>query len=438
MILRFGVENFRCFRDRVELSFVSTARRDEPSHRIEAVGTSHGVLPVIGLWGANASGKSSVLWALREMSALVERSFVSFTPTQSLPWVPFRMAKGDGDPPTTVDVDVLVDGRRHHYGFRWREHGIVEEWLYDWPNTRRRLLFHRGAEGAGSWKLSPALGATRQRIAEATRANALFLSTAAQHNHAGLSPVAAALGRGIQTHADPGLSDAQWPVFPPDAAILNARHRETVVRLLRAADLGVFDFRVDEHTGPTYPQALNAILEAVRQSTDPLKRSGEAQEASPPQWHALHLQHGPTADTWELPPLLESLGTKRILRRLNDVLTHLATGGLWLVDEIDTNLSPGLASALVGLYTDPHANPKGAQLLFTTHDTELLSALRTDEVVLVDKDASGVARLTPASDYRQVRTRDDLRAAFRQGRIGGVPALGDFVGAVARGWAGGA
>jgi predicted ATPase len=96
-----------------------------------------------------------------------------------------------------------------------------------------------------------------------------------------------------------------------------------------------------------------------------------------------------------------------------------------IVDEIDTSLHPDLCAAIVNLFTDPRTNPNGAQLLFSTHERDLLNHLRRDEVVLVDKGRDGASRLSVASDF-DVRGRQELRRVHAEGRLGGVPVLADL------------
>jgi len=419
MILRFGVENFRSFRDRAELSFVSTARRDEPSHRFESPGAAHGVLPVVGLWGANASGKSNLLFALVELHGLVKRSFTGLQPGQPVPWAPWRLDKGGDAPPTTMDIDLLVDGVRHHYGFRYSSERIIEEWLYAWPVGSQRVLFHRNHDEDDPWYFGPSLKDTR-RVQKATRPNSLYLSAAAQHNHAYLGQVYKALVGSMV--AVPLLDTKGHPVFAPSSALLEPSLRPVLMSLLAAADFGVTGVREVE-----LPEATENLRANLSSSGNPdfdgfladIEQRGPLKE--------LWLTHGaPGEDGWESPPALESRGTHVFLHRMDLMFQVLRNGALWIIDEIDMSLHPDLCRAIVQLFTNPSVNKAGAQLLFTTHDRGLLSVLRTDEVVLVEKGRDGASTLHVASDFKTYRTRDDLRQVHEQGRIGGVPVLGDL------------
>jgi hypothetical protein len=193
-----------------------------------------------------------------------------------------------------------------------------------------------------------------------------------------------------------------------------------VKRLLQAADLGVRDFRIRElEPGVHVPEELRS-----RVSPDAL---AELERARREPNVELVLSHGASeADAWALEPEFESSGTNALVSRLHEILSVLDDGGLLVADELHTSLHPDLCAELVSLFVDPASNPHGAQLLFGSHDRTLLRSLRRDEVILVEKTPEGVSSLRTASDFRGLRSRDDLVRAHEEGRIGGVPAVGDL------------
>lgn len=408
VLLRFGLENHTSFRDAAELSFVSTALADEPSWTMQARQAPHGVLPILGVWGANASGKSNLLGALKSLREHVRLAF-GRGPDELIPWQPFAMRRGPKHPSTRMDIDVVVDDVRYHYGLRLRDSGFVEEWLYAWPKNRRQVLFHRDHREQDPWYFGPHLGGQRQQIARSTRSNSLFLSAAARYNHEQLTPLYTALTQGIRAELEIEIDG--HPVFRPGALVIEPWLKPAVLAFLAAADLGVVDLRSTEHLA--YPGSLPGHEESFE----------------------LRLRHGVGGDrtSWELEPQHESRGTQILLCRLEDFLTALRDGALLILDEIDTSLHSDLCVELLRLFSDPEINRHRAQLLFTTHDRGLLEALRRDQIVLVDKARDGASTLRCASDYAGLRARDDLRRAHELGRIGGIPAVGDLAGAVARG-----
>lgn len=417
MLLEFAVTNYGPFRERAVMSFVSTARKDEPVHRFDARHATHGVLPVLGLWGANAVGKSMLIEALLQFIYLIERS-ASQLPNTPVPWTPWCLDTRPGAPRTELVADLLVgDDELVQIGVHIDHRGFCKEWAYRWSGSRRQVLYERDHDKPDPWYFGPSLGGDKVRIARSTRVNALFLSTAAQQNHAVLSEVYTAVISLVRR--DSGIDLNGFPLFPGDAPILAPANQAVVLALLQQADLGLTGVRAVEAGRPP-PEALATLPVEAREAF-----------AAMPDMHYLQFKRCLDGVDVELPVRSESTGTHSLVARVNDLLPVLQQGRLIVIDEIDTSLHPDLCRALVGLFTDPRSNPNGAQLLFTTHDRGLLQSLRTDEVLMIDKDADGASRAVAVSDYRDVRTRDDLALLHQQGRIGGVPLLGDLVGLIA-------
>lgn len=425
MLLRFGLKNHTSFRDASELNFIATSQEDEPSWRIKAPHTAHGVLPVVGVWGANSAGKSNLLRALLALRHLVKFSFTKPGPKDPVRWFPFAMRQGDDALPTQMDLDLVVDGQRYHYGVCFRSQGVTEEWLFTWPKGRKQVLFHRDHGQTDPWYFGPSLSGQRQAIVKATRSNSLFLSAAAQYEHEQLSAIYQAISDGICSERRIELHG--HPLFTGASPILDPKMRPAVLAFLGAADLGIVDMRAEALPVKT--------AEELAQVFQPDFLKEFSQSIKPPEsMFKLVFMHGTSSDAgWELSPEMESRGTHILLRRLEDLILVLRSGAALVLDEIDTSLHPDLCGVLLDLFTSPVTNPRGAQLIFSTHHGELLARLRRDEVVLIDKARDGASTIHSASDYASVRGRDDLALAYAHGRIRGVPALGDLTGIVARG-----
>jgi hypothetical protein len=409
-LLSFRVSNHRSIREPVEISFVATARRDEPTHRFPSAHTEHGVLPMLGLWGANASGKTSVVDALELFQFHVAQSFIGAradAPVRREPW------RGRHDEPTEMVLEFIDEhDRRHQLGMVIGPEGFDEEWLAVWePETRRQQVWYRRSKNG--WYFGPRLKGPKQAIADQTRANSLFLAAAAQHNHPELLPVYSFVTQRLV----PAVHDmrAGFPIFEADHPMLSEAFRPLLRAFLRAADLGVDDVAVVPMTMSDPAQALHEVFQPAF-----LERFAKKLLVR------LELVRGQGADAWQLPSAAESLGTWALIQRLADLARLPATGGLLIIDEIDSSLHPDLCRAFVELFAQAGGKH---QLLFTSHDRGLLQALRTDEVVLIDKRDHATV-IASASDFRGLRARDDVERAHRAGRIGAVPVLGDLAGAL--------
>ena len=101
------------------------------------------------------------------------------------------------------------------------------------------------------------------------------------------------------------------------------------------------------------------------------------------------------------------------------------------IDELESSLHPLLAQSVIKLFNDPETNPRNAQLIFTTHDTNLLGTslggpvLRRDQIWITEKDRDGATKLYPLTDYKP-RKDENLERGYLQGRYGAIPFLGDM------------
>ncbi len=183
--------------------------------------------------------------------------------------------------------------------------------------------------------------------------------------------------------------------------------RETELALLRFADLGIDDVRISEFE----------LDES--QVTRPTRVYSRKQ---------LKLTHRVLGEELAFDLEEESAGTQMWFSLIGPTLSALGSGQILIFDEIDSSLHPKLSARLLELFQDPETNPKGTQLIFTTHDTSLLNHLNRDEVWLTEKGENGATTLTALAEYGgdKVRRSLNLEKAYLQGRFGAVPELDQF------------
>ena len=427
MLVEFRVENHRSLRDEQVLAMEAGRVGDEADSRPRRVsGHSESLLTVAGLYGANASGKSNVLAALAFMREAVLRSHRSWSPDEGLPRDPFAWGPTKGKP-SLFEVTLLLDKVRLQYGFLASDECFLEEWLHAWPHGKKQVWF---ARDNSTYKFGEHLKGENKLIVDVTRPNALFLSAAAQHNHPQLRPLFSWFGaiRVINLSVgrrrflfgpgppmesvlarllDDDASDArQQTLFPSEESpeALSERFRN----LLEMADVGIVDLRAEKSESDDFRR--RAILPR----------------------RVIYLKHkSEFGDAW-LPLREESQGTRTLFNIALPVLQAIQEGGILLVDELERSLHPSLARQIIHQFNDAAANPKNAQIIFTTHDTNLLGttlgepSLRRDQVWLTEKDAEGATVLYPLTDYKP-RKAENLERGYLQGRYGAIPFLGDFL-----------
>lgn len=413
MLIQFRVENHRSLRDEQTLSLVAARNigSDGDDCLIRPKGLDEALLPAVALYGANASGKTNVLLALDLMRNVVRDSHRLWEPEAGVPQQPFALSDTQ-HAPSLYEVDVLVANVRYQYGFVLSAYRIEEEWLYAWPNGRKQAWFER--EG-GDFNFGRHLGGENETIRTLTRSNSLFLSASAQNNHSALLPIFGWFQRlrlelrrreTFLSRLDGLGARLAWQEVGGDEG-LRIGH-ETYVQLLRSADLGIVDFRIASR--------LNGGSDG---------RPGRNPDVV--FWHKAD-----SIDRIWLPVEAQSAGTITLLDLATSYIPILSAGGVLCVDELEASLHPMLAAALVRLFCDPKQNPNGAQLIFTTHDTNLLgnvpgfTPLRRDQIWLTEKDDVGATHLYPLTDFHP-RKHENLERGYLQGRYGAVPFLGDLL-----------
>lgn len=432
MLLEFYAENFRSFREGQALDLRANATKDLAEvvrHPPGLKADTHGVLPAIALFGANASGKSSLFLAADFMRAAVLDSASSTVEGRGIleQVTTFRFDAERRTGPATFRVEFLLDGVRHEYGFTLQPRRkddkftrVASEWLRTWPQSRERDLFLRGdaARKAGHdapWWVSEHSFHGGRRLAadlfEQTRDDVLFLSLASQRNH----PTAKA----VVTWFDEQLSTS---VFrrgsgTEQQATENPSFLAYLGHLMRAADTGIDQVQVSHDDAendeldldPPMTRAFTKFLRAQRPryKTRTVHRDPEGHE------HALDIKE-------------ESDGTQRLFALAGPIYDALRHGRCLWVDELDTAMHHWLVRTLIKLFQDPKTNPRGAQLLFTTHDAAVMdpTLLRRDQIWIVEKDAAQGSQLYSLVDIEdKPRKGQPLFKSFLSGRYGGVPRL---------------
>ncbi len=407
MLIEFRVANHRSVREEQALTLEAGRGGDPDDPRPRGL-PAHGerVLPVAALYGANASGKSNVLGALGFMRDAVVHSHRAWPPDGGVPRDPFAWGMTG---PSTFEVTWVRDGVRHEYGFVADDERFLEEWLHAWPSNRKQVWFEREGD---DFKFGEHLRGENKLVEQVTRPNGLFLSAAVQNRHEQLGAVYAwfrsirtvnvRLRRELPEPGDFWLQRAlrldgarQGSLFPGDTGdddLLTA-----FKDLLRASDFGIED--------------IKAVESGERRSRILVKHKGGVDERA-----------------W-LPLDQESQGTRTIFRLGPPAIDALRHGGLLLIDELEASLHPLLGLHIVRLFNDPATNPRNAQMVFSTHDTNLLGTLlgppplRRDQVWLTEKDDEGGTRLYPLTDYKP-RKAENLESGYLQGRYGAIPFLG--------------
>lgn len=418
MLLGFRAENARSFREQFELSLLATRVADPEVVREipwRRNGKPVGVLPVAGVFGANGSGKSNLLRVMDDMRAFVLSSFRLGTPRSRLPTWPFRLGEDRGDAPSRYEVDLVIDGVRHRYGFRLDSSRILEEWAHWWPRGRSALLFHRRCDDV---ELPAGHRAGARAALSILRSNALFLSTAAAASHETFLPLFEWFQRNMR-FADVNTRTVRQALT---AELLEqAAYKDQTLDLLREADLGITGANKREMD----PEMRERILSALSILRGEEEGSASGEEDIEFEDFEVRMLHKAGSEDVELHPSEESRGTMVWFGMIGPVIEALRDGSILLADELDASLHPYLVNVLVTLFQSKRSNPNRAQLVFNSHDVTLLGdsashALGRDQIWFTEKGQDGGSHLYPLTDL-DPRKGEAVERRYMAGRYGATP-----------------
>lgn len=402
MLIEFSVENFRSYREKKTFSLVASAAQELPGNLVAIPDSSKSLVRATVIYGANASGKSNLLEAMDSLSSLLirptDRSFMQ----QEIELPPFELDKRSRLLPSRFEVRFLLDGVTFDYRIAARPGLIEEEELAAYPSGRRQVWFSRTGMDITLRRVN-LNGPKEKLLKEVTHPGAPFLAVAATFEHPQLTPPARWLGSNLFLHRAIRSTGVGFTV---SRCVQDPKVLEWVNNFLRHADLGI------------------QRVEIVARKTATLF------EEIAHQLYELNFIHaGENGFTAKLPILYESHGTQRfflLLARFHDALHEKQQ--LTVIDEFGEGLHPSLVREIVRLFQDPKQNPRGSQLVFTTHDTSLLSAklFRRDQVWFTEKGPSGATDLYSLQDIKEVRQDEAFEKGYLRGRYGAIPFFGSF------------
>ncbi len=426
MLIDFSVFNYRSIGDKQTLSLVPAPKQKDYMDNI----FSHGAfssLNAAALYGANASGKTNFLRALNLMELMVFNSS-KIPSTANLPYDPFLLREGYDSQPTEFEVTFIYNDIRYRYGFRYDSKVIRNEWLYRKNIGREVALFLREGDTIDARVSFCNKKTIVDAVIEATRDNALFLSQSdvfnieeAKHVMAWFSSFV--IINGLKTDRLETQTVGLWK-NPANRNEINKFLKEVAIDI-ESVDIRTIDDRgsqvAEKDHGPGGNGMTAYNIQSLHRRYD---REGRATDAML---------------SWDFEKY-ESAGSLKILQMSCPVLLTLARGSILIIDEIEAKLHPVLTLNIIDMFLDARVNKKMAQLIFATHDTNLLSyaRLRRDQIYFCEKNRWQSTEIFSLADFVYFNERDgkvveekerkdsDKERRYMEGRYGAIPVLGKF------------
>ena len=404
MLIEFSVGNYRSFKDVVTFSMLA-APIQHPDENIDrnnvfAATKEIDLLRSAAIYGANASGKSNLIRALSFMRDFAIDSAVGRRVKDPIDTEVYRLSQATDGKPSYFQIVFLIGSTRYRYGFEVDRQNVRSEWLYQTLRTKETQLFHREIN---KFVVSTKFDDARPLVKN-TRNNALLLSVVAQFN--------GKISRDILNWFENiskivNLDDEEnYGTMSVEALIENNRTEE-IVTLVKGLDLGIEDIKIVEIPIPE--------LQGFSRS-----------EIKTAHWKYNDIGGKVETEDFDLDDE-ESAGTQKLFYISKLLIDILDEGGLLIVDELDARLHPLITCAIVKLFNSSKTNPRNAQLIFTTHDTNLLSCglFRKDQVWFTEKNRYGATDLYSLVEY-QIPDDAPFEQDYIRGRYGAVPFIGDL------------
>ena len=413
MLVEFSVTNFRSIKEKQTLSLLKTKKNELPNNFTTVTLSTGKTLDVLNsavIYGANASGKSNLVWALKTMLSIIESSF-GYQLNKGVKSIePFLLAKESKNQPTEFELDLIDSGVRYVYGFSATKNKVIDEWLYQYPKGSPQTLIDR--QSTNQWGAMTALKGRKKTWQESTKDNSLFLSTAVQLNSESLSVVFSAIDKlkSVSGELSEGFA------FTCHQVNENKENAQEILNFMQAADIDIENFSVLEEKidEEKIPDEIKKFLEKKGKDLSKLKSFKVETQ---------HVSDDGSVVSFNFKEQ-ESDGTQKLFRIAGPWLDVLENGYCLVMDELHNSLHPKLVAYLVDMFHNPEINKNGAQLIFVTHETSLLNqdTFRKDQVWFCEKE-NNVTELFSLADFKVRKGIDDLEKAYLSGRYGAVPYL---------------
>lgn len=431
MLIEFRVSNYRSIAEEQILSLIPAPKQKEYPDNIFSKG-SHKALNAIAMYGANASGKSNLLKAMRVFDVIIHASARSSSTTK-LPYDPFLLSAGWEEKPTKFEITFIIGEVKYRYGVEYSREEIVKEWLYRKATGREVPLFLREKD-----TIDPSSGFKGNvkiidAAIEATRPNALFLSTCDMLN----VEEAKDIFQWLQNYNHIDGIDTEKQEFRTVSMWDDVADRTEIEKYLAALNLGFtgIDISKKDFDESDLPPDLD---ESTRSRL--IKSLAGKQGYQVNSKHKTYSADGKaTGNTisWRFDDR-ESKGTHKAFHLSGPILSAIKNGGVLIIDEIEAKMHPLLTLHTVNYFLNKETNPNNAQIIFATHDTNLLtySELRRDQIYFTEKNTWEATEIFSLSDFiylegnggknEKERPDTDKEKRYFEGRYGAVPFLGRF------------
>ena len=420
VILRFSVENYKSIAERKSIVFTPSAIKDNPINNVAALADGTKYLKTCGIYGANSSGKSNLITAIARMKKMI-RSSIKMNDDDKLPYSPFLLDETSNVRPTLFELEFSNDDKHYRYGFSYTEKQIHEEWLIQIEKKKEKTYFLRTIEGIG---VNEDLFPEGKDLEEKTNKNRLFLSLVGQLGGNISNSLLAFFKEKLKVIS--GLETDNYNLFSRHLIYKKLPGSEEMKKFFKDMQLGFSDVTIIAQEFDVNKLPDDMPDEIKKKLIEDLTNKKELKAFTK---HGIYDNNGKQIGIKSFDfDEMESAGSKKLFEISGPIFETIINGAVLIIDELDAKMHPLLSKELVSLFNDINRNPLGAQLLFSTHDTNLLSSglLRRDQIWFTEKDTRERTDIynmmqIVLPDGTKPRGDGNIERNYIQGRYGAIP-----------------
>ena len=367
MLIEFSVTNFLSFKDKNTFTMIASSDNTLKDNYVEI--NNEKILKMTAIYGANASGKTNLFKILVMVSSMIKHSNF-FAPNVLLPIVPFKLDKETVNKPSEFEIKFLVDGIRYLYGFKADSKNVYEEYLTYYPNGRPVKIFAR--ENIDNYSFNSSDEKFLNDLKKKNTSNKFFVATATNWNYEKTKPafdfLTEKLGI-VMSHEQ--VNNYSYNMYYNDK---DKKLENFALNFLEKADFNIKGYKIiEEKMTEDKLRTIPDIVKPFIPVNTPM--------------YKVNTKHIVNGDEYEFDISEESLGTQVIFSFIPVLKDVLDNGKVLIIDEFDKSLHPFIVKYIVEIFNDLEINKKGAQLIFNTHDTNLLDLemLRRDQIWFTEK-----------------------------------------------------
>lgn len=424
MLVQFSVKNYKTFEDEAKISFVASKYYTErmEDNTVDFPQFDLKLLKSAVIYGANASGKSKLFDSMGFAKRFILTSASDKQINEPIQVDPFRLNSETINAPSAFEIIFIYKTEMYRYGFEVTNKKVISEWLYYRTKTKEIELFFREEQ---KFDIHPTKFKVKDLIDNnRIRPNALLLSAAASWNDKTASTILSWVKDNFNIIS--GLQKQNYLGY----SIGKLKDKETkyeTLNFIKIADFGIDDLKPQIMEANSLPKEMPKEMREMLEKK--IREDGAEFASDVLTGHKIFNENKDSNEKTNFSMNEdESSGTQKYFALSGPILETLKKGDVLVIDELDATLHPNLTHKIIGLFNSKTINPLNAQLLFNTHDTNLLdpNLFRRDQIWFTEKNRYGAASLYSLSDIKGVRKEDPLEKNYISGKYGAIPFLGDF------------